>query len=109
MLIKFVRRVRAKDLIKEFEKKYSSLERLERYLKRYPDDYVALMDYEDWKHLLENPDVEVEEGKIFVTNFSFLCSSRKRTGLKRKQKNTERVRRTDSDIHCNLHGACHLC
>ena len=72
MLIKFVRKIGAKDLIKEFEKKYGSLEKLGRYLERYPDDYVALMDYENWKHLLENPDVEVEEGKIFVTNFSFL-------------------------------------
>ncbi|WP_290900111.1 hypothetical protein [Ferroglobus sp.] len=72
MQIKFVRKVRAKDLIKEFEKKYGSLERLERYLKRHPDDYVALMNYEDWKHLLENPDVEVEEGVIIVTNTSFL-------------------------------------
>ncbi|ADC65468.1 transcriptional regulator protein-like protein [Ferroglobus placidus DSM 10642] len=72
MQIKFVRKIKAKDLIKEFEKKYGSLERLERYLERHPDDYVALMDYEDWKHFLENPDVEVEEGEIFVTNVSFL-------------------------------------
>ena len=69
MLIKFVRRVRAKDLIKEFERRYGSLERLKRYLESHPDDYVALMDYEDWKHLLENPDVEVEEGESSSPTF----------------------------------------
>ena len=72
MRIKFVRKVRAEELVKEFERKYGSLERLERYLKDHPDDYVALMDYEDWKHFLANPDVEVEEGEIVVTDVSFL-------------------------------------
>ena len=72
MRIKFVRKVRAEELVKEFERKYGSLERLERYLKDHPDDYVALMDYEDWKHFLANSDVEVEEGEIVVTDVSFL-------------------------------------
>ncbi len=72
MRIKFVRKVKAENLIKEFERKYGSLERLERYLKDHPDDYVALMDYEDWKHFLANPDIEVEEGEIIVTDISFL-------------------------------------
>jgi len=72
MQIKFVRKVRAEELVKEFERKYGSLERLERYLKDHPDDYVALMDYEDWKHFIANPDVEVEEGEIIVTDISFL-------------------------------------
>ena len=72
MQIKFVRKVKAEELIKEFEKKYGSLEKLRRYLERHPDDYVALIDYEDWMHFLENPDIEVEEGEIFVTDVSFL-------------------------------------
>ncbi len=72
MRIKFVRKVRAEELVREFERKYGSLERLERYLRDHPDDYVALMDYEDWKHFLANPDVEVEEGEIVVTDVSFL-------------------------------------
>ncbi len=70
--IERLRKVKAKELIREFGRKYGSLERLERHLKRHPDDYVALMDYEDWKHFLGNPDIESEEGEIFVTNFSFL-------------------------------------
>ena len=72
MRIKFVRKIRAEELVREFERKYGSLERLERYLKEHPDDYVALMDYEDWKHFLQNPDMEVEEGKVVVTDISFL-------------------------------------
>ena len=72
MRIKFVRKVKAEELVREFEKKYGSLERLERYLREHPDDYVALMDYEDWKHFLQHPDVEVEEGEVVVTDISFL-------------------------------------
>ncbi len=78
MRIKFVRRVKASELIEEFERKYGSLERLERYLERNPDDYAVLMDYEDWKHFLANPDVEVEEGEIIVTDISFLTPQKLR-------------------------------
>jgi len=72
MQVKFVRKVKASELVKEFERKYGSLERLKRYLDKHPDDYVALMDYEDWVHCLKNPDIEIEEGEIVVTDVSFL-------------------------------------
>jgi DNA-binding transcriptional ArsR family regulator len=72
MQVKFVRKVKASELVKEFERKYGSLERLKRYLDEHPDDYVALMDYEDWVHCLKNPDIEIEEGEIVVTDVSFL-------------------------------------
>lgn len=72
MQIKFVRKVKGSELVKEFERKYGSLEKLRRYLEKYPDDYVALMDYEDWIHCLKNPDIEIEEGEIIVTDVSFL-------------------------------------
>jgi len=39
MQIKFMRKVKTKELIKEFKKKDDSLEKLERYLERHPDDY----------------------------------------------------------------------
>ncbi len=72
MQVKFVRKVKASELVKEFERKYGSLERLKGYLEKHPDDYVALMDYEDWIHCLKNPDIEIEEGEIVVTDVSFL-------------------------------------
>jgi len=72
MRIKFVRKVKAEELVREFERKYGSIERLERYLREHPDDYVALMDYEDWKYFLQHPDVEVEEGEVVVADISFL-------------------------------------
>lgn len=72
MQIKFVRKVKAKEMIKEFEKKYGSLEKLRRYVERNPDDYIALMDYEDWVHFLQNPDIDVEEGEVVITDISFL-------------------------------------
>jgi DNA-binding transcriptional ArsR family regulator len=72
MQVKFVRKVKAEELVKEFERKYGSLEKLKKYLEKHPNDYVALMDYEDWIHCLNNPNIEIEEGEIIVTNISFL-------------------------------------
>ncbi len=72
MQIRFVRKVKAKEMIKEFEKKYGSLEKFRRYVERNPDDYIALMDYEDWVHFLQNPDIDVEEGEVVITDISFL-------------------------------------
>lgn len=72
MQIRFVRRIKAKDMIKEFERKYGNIEKLKRYLERNPDDYTALMDYDDWLHFLENPGIEIEEGEIIVSDISFL-------------------------------------
>jgi len=72
MQIRFVRRIKAKDMIKEFERKYGNIEKLKRYLERNPDDYTALMDYDDWLHFLENPRIEIEEGEIIVSDISFL-------------------------------------
>ena len=72
MQVRFVRKVKASELVKEFERKYGSLEKLKRYLEKHPNDYVALMDYEDWIHCLKNPDIEIEEGEIVVTDVSFL-------------------------------------
>jgi len=75
MQIKFVRKIKASELIKDFEKKYGSLDKLKRYLERNPSDYVALIDYEDWIYCLENPDIEIEEGEIIVSDISFLTGS----------------------------------
>ena len=72
MQIKFVRKVKGEEIVNEFEKKYGSLGNLERYTERNKKDYIALMDYEDWKHFIENPEVIVEEGEIIVTDAAFL-------------------------------------
>jgi DNA-binding transcriptional ArsR family regulator len=72
MRIKFVRRVKGGEMVNEFEKKYDSLENLKRHIKENKEDYIALMDYEDWKHFIENPEVIVEEGEIIVTDAAFL-------------------------------------
>ena len=64
-------------MIKEFEKKYGSLRNLERYIKENKGDQLALVNYEDWKYFIENPEVVVEEGEIIVTDstlFMHLCS-----------------------------------
>ena len=72
MRIKFVRKVKGEEMIVEFEKKYGSFDNLKRYIEENRGDYMALMDYEDWKHFIENPEVVVEEGRITVTDVAFL-------------------------------------
>ena len=72
MRVKFVRKAKGGEMVNEFEKKYGSLENLESYIEENKEDYIALMDYEDWKHFIENPEVIVEEGEIFVTEAAFL-------------------------------------
>jgi len=72
MRIKFVRKIKGEEMIKEFEKKYGSLQNLDRYIKENKRDYIALMNYEDWKHFIENPEIVVEEGEIIVTDATFL-------------------------------------
>ena len=72
MRIKFVRKVKGEEMVREFEKKHGSLENLERYIEENKEDYIALMDYEDWQHFIENPAVVVEEGEIMVTDAAFL-------------------------------------
>ena len=72
MRVKFVRKAKGEEMIRQFEKKYGSLENLKRYTKEHKKDYIAVMDYEDWKHFIENPEVIVEEGEIIVTDAAFL-------------------------------------
>jgi hypothetical protein len=63
MRIKFVRKVKGEEMIKEFEKKYGSLKNLKRHIKENKRDYIALMNYEDWEHFIENPEIWLRKGK----------------------------------------------
>ncbi|HUX98944.1 MAG TPA: winged helix-turn-helix transcriptional regulator [Candidatus Deferrimicrobium sp.] len=70
MKITFIKEITSQELIHDFEKTYGSLERLEEFLKRNPDNMKALVDFEDWKYHLENPDVIKETKSIITHEFS---------------------------------------
>jgi predicted Rossmann fold nucleotide-binding protein DprA/Smf involved in DNA uptake len=66
MRIRFVKELKAEEKIREFEEKYGTLENLEEYLKRRPEDVLAQIDLEDWRYLLEHPGAKVVEGEVKI-------------------------------------------
>lgn len=67
MRIKFVKELKGKEKIKEFEAKYGSVRKLEEFSKRNPEDPLAQLDLEDWKYLAEHPGSNVVEGELRVS------------------------------------------
>jgi len=68
IMINLVRQIKAKEMIKEFEDNYKSIESLERAFNRDPDNVKLQMDLEDWKYFIKNPDETIKDGKILMTN-----------------------------------------
>jgi len=67
MKITLIKEITSQKLIQNFEKTYGSLEHLEVFLSRNPDNMKALVDLEDWKYHLNNPDI-IKETKSIVTH-----------------------------------------
>ena len=68
IVINLVRKIKAKEMIKEFEHTYTSIESLERALKRDPENVKLDMDLGDWKYFIKNPDETIKDGKILMTD-----------------------------------------
>ena len=67
MKITLIKEITSQELIHTFETIYGSIERLEEFLKRNPDNMKALIDLDDWKYHLQNPDI-IKETKSIVTH-----------------------------------------
>ena len=67
MKITLIKEITSQELIHTFETTYGSIERLEDFLKRNPDNMKALVDLDDWKYHLQNPDI-IKETKSIVTH-----------------------------------------
>jgi DNA-binding MarR family transcriptional regulator len=67
MIISLIKKEKGYEVIKEFSKKYGSVNELERLYKKTGNN-LFLVDLENWKYLKKNPDEEIERGEIKVTN-----------------------------------------
>ncbi len=65
--IKLTRKIKGKNLTKEYEEVYGSIKKLENIFKKGKGDMKLQMDLENWKYFLEHPDEEIEQDKIIFT------------------------------------------
>lgn len=67
MMITLIKRIKGTEVIKDLTEKYGSKKELER-LYESTQDVELLVDLENWKYFLQNPNETLEEGKSIVTN-----------------------------------------
>jgi MarR family protein len=58
------REIKGKDFVKEMEKKYGSIEKLEELCKKHDDDPLIALDLDDWEYFKDHPDEVMEDKKI---------------------------------------------
>jgi len=65
--ITLIKDLKGKDLVKSFENKYGSLDKIKRSLERGKGNVKLELDLEDWKYFLKHPNEPVTETKIIYT------------------------------------------
>ena len=65
--ITLVKEFKGKDLVKVFEKKYGSMDRIKRAHGRGKGNVKLELDLEDWEYFLKHPNESVRETKIIYT------------------------------------------
>ena len=67
MKITLVKDMRGKELIKEFEDNYGSMERLKRLFKKDPENMKLYTDLDEWEYFIKHPDENVQKKHIKFT------------------------------------------
>lgn len=67
MMITLIKRLKGTEVIQDLTKKYGSKKELER-LYEVTNDVEMLVDLENWKYFLKNPEETLERGESLVTN-----------------------------------------
>jgi hypothetical protein len=67
MIITLIKEETAQEYNKKMEKKYGSIEKLEKTLKKTPKN-LLYADLENWKLLTENPEENIRLEEIIITN-----------------------------------------
>ena len=65
--IRLLRTISGKDLVTEFEKKYDTLENLQKMFKEDNENMELEMYIEDWEYFLDHPDEITEQEKILYS------------------------------------------
>jgi len=58
--ITLTKKLKGKELVKEMEKEYGSIDRLQRKLERGEGNMKLQLDFEDWEYFIKCPDEEIE-------------------------------------------------
>ena len=65
--ITLVKELKGKDLIRDFEKKYESMDKIKRILDRGKGNVKLELDLDDWIYFLKHPNEKVRETRIIYT------------------------------------------
>ena len=68
--IRLIRELTGKRLIKDFKRKYGSIESLERAFNRDSENVKLHMDLEDWEYYNDNPNEKIKETEIIYADKS---------------------------------------
>ena len=66
--IKLTKTITGKELNDKFEKKYGSIQKLEKMLEKDPENMLLFSDLEDWKFFGKYPDETINEGRTILTD-----------------------------------------
>ncbi|KZX10144.1 HVO_A0114 family putative DNA-binding protein [Methanobrevibacter curvatus] len=67
IMINLVRNIEAKEIIKELEKKYSTIKHLKTIIKQEKNMKLEF-DLEQWEYALENPEEIIKDGKVLISD-----------------------------------------
>jgi hypothetical protein len=65
--ITLIREIKGSELVKDMEKEYGSMLKLEKLYEQNMDNLKLYSDLEDWKYYSKNPDEVLEDGKTIIT------------------------------------------
>ncbi|MDR0900499.1 MAG: MarR family transcriptional regulator [Methanobrevibacter sp.] len=65
--ITLVKELKGKELVKDFEKIYGSIDKLKRVFERGDGNVKLELDLEDWEYFLKHPDEELRETRLIYT------------------------------------------
>jgi len=97
--ITLIREIKGKDLIKEYQEKYGSLEKLKKEYEKI-DDMIMELDIEDWEYFKDKPNEIMKQKKILYNFEGFTAPDLNIINLIKNEKPesiTELARMMDKD------------
>lgn len=75
MILKLVKEMKGEEFVQKMEEQYGSMDKLERLVQKYPQNYLYSLDLDDWNYFLEHYEEPVKQTDIlFVDKFKIEMS-----------------------------------
>ncbi|MDO5850657.1 MAG: MarR family transcriptional regulator [Methanobacteriaceae archaeon] len=65
--IRLIKQTNGKEIVKEYEEIYGSIDKLQRVFKNDPENMKLYTDLEDWEYFIKHPNEKVEDGRTLFT------------------------------------------